>query len=498
MDWEKIIKAYLAKGLSVFPVNLRLVDGKWEKKPVVEWRTYMEHLATETEVDIWLSMLEFNALGLATGKLSGILVLDIDDKNETYGFNSSVRVKTISGGTHFWFKWKPGVRNTVRVADKPIDVRGDGGFVVIPPSGVGENKYEWLESKLDQMPEFPFIPQTEIKVSEEMVELPNVNGIGSRNQTAARVAGHMIANTNKKAWDTTAWTAFKSWNETMVSPPLDEVELRRTFDSICREETVNKPEKEEQINTYFGSDIESKYQKIRDEWGDGLPTGFPLLDDYFRFLPEQIYMLSAPTHHGKTTLALNMAAKIASFGHRVLFCSLEQGLFITPRIKSILGGDIPPAFGMMDSTGPVSSEQLIKIVNSYVDRPELLVVDHLHFLKKDTRNGITGAIDEMMAQIHSTAKKLFIPVLLIAHLRKLNENRIPQLDDLRDSSSLAQIPRVVMQMVLDKDSNDLTTNYGQLYLRKNSITGKLGKFSFLLEQSGNIQITPFIEKGKFV
>ena len=487
MITEEIVNEYLNRGMSVFPVVISYDEktGKYEKKPAIQWREFITQRASQEEVSSWFAFIDFNALGMATGKISGISVVDVDDV-DSHGFDSPVKVKTISGGHHYYFKHKDGVTNKARINGIPVDIRGDGGFVVIPPSECNGNKYEWESLDWDKLPSFPQIDIDPV-YKPVMSELPSASS-GNRNETAITVAGHMIANTKQAAWETTAWTAFKQWNETMSDPPMDERELRTTFESACSMQNRNHPESK-LVDIQFGKNVETKYINMMKKWGDGLTTGYPELDEWFKLLPEQLYLISAPTFQGKTTLALNMSARIASFGHRVLFCSLEQGVFVAPRIKTMLGGDIPDGFGLMESAGLVTSEELINIVNQLSERPDLLVIDHLHFMAKNTKNGITGGIDEMMISIQNMAKNISMPVIVIAHLRKLNEDRAPTLDDLRDSSSLSQIPSVVMQ--LHRKMNAATErldDVGQLLIRKNRIAGKTGSIIFKLFPSGEIKI----------
>lgn len=490
MITQEVINKYLSKGFSVFPVNVTWNESanKFDKKPVGAWMDFMNRLATPQEVEIWTSMFEFNALGMATGKVSGVSVVDVDDPNNNHGFTSSVRVKTISGGHHFWYKYQPGVRNKAKINGIPVDIRGDGGFVVVPPSESNGKKYSWEEFDFDNMPSFPKI-DVEPLYKPKITTLPTAT-TGSRNQTAIAVCGHIVASTKSKAWETVAWPAFLNWNENMCDPSLDESELRRTFDSACQMQTRNHPDKNP-INIHTGSQIKSKYNEMMSRWGEGLSTGFIELDNWFKFLPEQLYLISSPTHQGKTTIALNMASRIASIGSKVLFCSLEQGLFIAPRIETMLGGAIPPTLSVMESASLVAVGNLVEIVNSLSERPDIIMIDHLHFMEKSVKLGTTGAIDEMMISIQNMAKTLSLPVVVISHLRKLNEERSPELDDLRDSSSLSQIPSVVMQLYRKKDDNGTIFDDGQFFIRKNRITGKTGSLYFKLLPSGEVK---FIER----
>lgn len=99
--------------------------------------------------------------GMPTGPASGYDVLDLDvprpekgktangratfaDLEAVHGQVYTPMVATPSGGLHLYFKHRPG---TGSGADRlpGIDVRGEGGYVVIPPSSIGGKDYLWLD-----------------------------------------------------------------------------------------------------------------------------------------------------------------------------------------------------------------------------------------------------------------------------------------------------------------------------------------------------------------
>ena len=86
-------------------------------------------------------------IGMPTGKSSGIVALDIDTKNGNDGMPwveqhldrlpTTTIVSTRTGGLHFWFLCPRGevtVRNSASKIAQGVDIRGDGGFVIVPPS----------------------------------------------------------------------------------------------------------------------------------------------------------------------------------------------------------------------------------------------------------------------------------------------------------------------------------------------------------------------------
>lgn len=84
-------------------------------------------------------------IGMPTGEITGVVVVDVDIKEKRQGgawldanshrMPQTRTIRTGSGGLHIYFKW-PGqrVKNQNDKIAPGIDVRGDGGYVVIPPS----------------------------------------------------------------------------------------------------------------------------------------------------------------------------------------------------------------------------------------------------------------------------------------------------------------------------------------------------------------------------
>ncbi len=95
-------------------------------------------------------------VGIRTGAVSGIVVIDIDPEHGGLDTVRSLaadapipkglRVRTGSGGWHLYFAHPGGqVRNSAGTALGPgVDVRGDGGYVIAPPSRhISGGAYHW-------------------------------------------------------------------------------------------------------------------------------------------------------------------------------------------------------------------------------------------------------------------------------------------------------------------------------------------------------------------
>lgn len=113
----------------------------------------------QLQIDYWEKTYPNANWALRTGKNSGCWVLDIDVKNNARGaesfsdlvgdkkdFPDTLAVETPSGGIHFYFEMEPEInRNLIGVGKfGGIDVKTDGGYVLIPPSKIEGKGYRYL------------------------------------------------------------------------------------------------------------------------------------------------------------------------------------------------------------------------------------------------------------------------------------------------------------------------------------------------------------------
>lgn len=113
----------IPNSFSIFPVN--------GKKPLVKWEEYQHRLPTQEERQKFLK----GQVGIVTGKISKILVLDDDGGLDVkkYPIPRTWTVKTIRGGTHYYFRWEEILDNRITTKTEileKVDIRGEGGFVV--------------------------------------------------------------------------------------------------------------------------------------------------------------------------------------------------------------------------------------------------------------------------------------------------------------------------------------------------------------------------------
>jgi hypothetical protein len=142
---------YAQRGWPVFPVRPR------DKRPLTKHG--VKDATTDPAIIAgWRQQWPAANIGIATGAESGLWVLDIDgeageqslidliDANGT--LPATLTVATPRGGRHLYFRAAPpgfDIRNSAGKLGTGIDVRANGGYVVVPPSiGANGTAYSWI------------------------------------------------------------------------------------------------------------------------------------------------------------------------------------------------------------------------------------------------------------------------------------------------------------------------------------------------------------------
>jgi hypothetical protein len=101
---------------------------------------------------------EFGDRNVAIATGNGILVLDVDRHGvdgettlaglmrEHGALPTTWEAATPSGGRHLYFRTTESVRNSAGKVGAGLDIRGDGGYVVAPPSMTPDGAYAWTNA----------------------------------------------------------------------------------------------------------------------------------------------------------------------------------------------------------------------------------------------------------------------------------------------------------------------------------------------------------------
>lgn len=221
--------ALAASGIPCFPC------APGEKRPATGHGFY----DATTDEDIlrrWFADSPDSNMAIPTGRASGVVVLDIDPRNggdlewrmltAQNGEPVTRTVRTPSGGSHYYFTCPPaGLKS--RTGVRPgIDFKADGGYVVVPPSRIGESVYSFLsDAPVAPLPEWLAL-LAESKRSTMKVPtgpaIPRI-GEGERNARLFSIARGCRADGYT---ETQILERLRQLNHNgTVSPPLDDAEL---------------------------------------------------------------------------------------------------------------------------------------------------------------------------------------------------------------------------------------------------------------------------------
>ena len=171
-DWASArdyAQLYRRLNLQAIPSLLPMQAEQW-KRPAIDWKQHTGEIAADEDFAAWFPVGYQGNVGILTGACSsGVFVLDLDvDRHIEADAWWRKLLADNCGGTE-WFQWTPtqrtgggGLQLLFRVPTDSegvalwraptikspigVDVRGEGGFAVLPPSlHASGNRYAWLD-----------------------------------------------------------------------------------------------------------------------------------------------------------------------------------------------------------------------------------------------------------------------------------------------------------------------------------------------------------------
>jgi hypothetical protein len=251
-----LLKAALAvarNGKPVFPCR------PGGKKPLTE-RGHIDAATDPRKIHMWWKRWPNANIAVPTGKRSGTLVLDVDpDKGgeeslalleESHGTLPKTRThRSGSDGVHYLLTYPEGseIRNSAGKLGRGLDVRGEGGYIVVPPSRT-TGGYEVLDALpladappwLTEILAEPQRPAGKVRPITTAASI-GVDGPpileGSRDDTLARIAGRLHDGT-RSLDDLTA--ELLEINARRCEPPLPDQQVVKVARSIHRREPCRR------------------------------------------------------------------------------------------------------------------------------------------------------------------------------------------------------------------------------------------------------------------
>ena len=328
---------YAARGWPVFPLH-GIVDGRCTcggtgcTSPGKHPRTlagFKDASTDATRITRWWTDYPDSNVGLVTGAASGLVVVDCDTPEAVAQWEEAHQPWTVQAttgkGAHYYYA-HPGrpMSNRARMIEG-VDLRGDGGYVVAPPSvHVSGKVYEWemapdataLESFPDVLLEEAVTPVPRPALRDPMPE-------GGRNATMTRHIGALFA---KGHGMDEVLTLALALNRDKCDPPLPDAEVIRIVRNIASREFAKRPDlgtvSHEALAAAVTADalaeMEVDYRQFPGWFSESLTQ---LLGPA---LPGTLTIVGARPGCGKTSTLTNQARWLAEQGHRVLYAGMEM------------------------------------------------------------------------------------------------------------------------------------------------------------------------------
>jgi hypothetical protein len=219
------------------------------KHPLTEHGYHNATAEVDRVVGYWRQWPNAN-IGAATGKINDITVLDIDPRNggvaslaalvARHGdLPETARSRTGSGGEHIIFEYISGIRNSASKIAAGLDIRGDGGLIITPPS-LHESgmRYRWL----NELPPAPapawLTASLEKRAGSKTAAPPQkwrslfADGAaeGGRNDAAVAMVGHLLS---RRLDPFLVLDIVKLWNSERLRPPLADEKIAEIVNWAC-------------------------------------------------------------------------------------------------------------------------------------------------------------------------------------------------------------------------------------------------------------------------
>ncbi|MFC1938673.1 bifunctional DNA primase/polymerase [Chloroflexota bacterium] len=480
---SNFITQYRKEGLSIIPVPYK------SKRAIIQWAEFQKRLPTNSEIQQWFSHNNTN-VAIICGSVSGNLVaLDCDSEAVFYELASTIcqridaqdildftRVSQTGRGYQIWLRTKEPIKS---VKFPKLDIKGEGGYVVAPPSTHPNGKrYKFVNPDtpirlIDSLKTVGVAieqkPETPNKSQPNWVSTALANGVseGARNDTCLRLAGYF----KKYHPQDITERILLDWN-IKNRPPLSEREILTTIQSAYSYASGSTKPGLRSLTSIIDSAIEIP----RGLWGNFL-------------FSESIAFLSGEAGAGKTTFVYNLAAGLS--------CGDSYLGFEIPRPLNVLLYDLESPDGLIKARskliGQINSNniQLGRFDDFKTEYKKLvaegkgfdvIVIDTVSKGFKTMSEDDNAEAREEMKMIRNYARETGACVILLHHMGKMAQGKAVY--KARGASARPDMSDVVINF--EAINEDII----RFYQAKNRFIG--GQFTFFLRKiEGEFERTQF-------
>jgi KaiC/GvpD/RAD55 family RecA-like ATPase len=467
-------------GWSVFPLVPRDKIPLFSKKQ--GGRGLYDATTNPEQIGTWWTQHPQANIGIATGAASGIIVVDVDGEQgeaalALYGALPATPESRTGKGRHLLFSGNA-IRNSAGKLGPQLDVRGDGGYIVAPPSiHPNGHAYRWATALHPGKVEVAPLPAIIADRLAGVVGAIAPDGIapgrqavdvvllgvveGGRNQALTEYVGRLL---RMGARELEVLELARGVNATKFRPPLPDAEVEAIVQNIAASHARNTPARvtgpatAEQIATPLVSvtvDVfEAMYTRALQPV-DAIATMWPTWNRACRMYGGGIglargwhIVAAGGAGAGKSLLALNLTAPALRAGHSVGWVSLEMSREqLLLRLLGVGTGrtlrDLEPgrsfdasAFSsaayeltqQMHETGGAlwmaerparDLPSVVRLLREAVDAGcRLLVLDYLQMVSVPGAQKLDDAMRQVSAAVQSVAYRFDVTTLALSQLNR--------------------------------------------------------------------------------
>lgn len=453
------------------------------------------------QVKEWWSQMPDSNIGIRTGKASDLWVLDIDNGRSMVsadgvifpeGENTLRTLETMagqsvpntltsmtgSGGRHLLFSYPRSgeYRNKVKVAPS-IDVRGENGYIVAPPSLHASGKrYTWADADEPIAPAPTWLLNLQGQ-DDKPFEEKDIVSEGGRNDYLFRLAAKLVG--EGRSSDEVA-NLVVGTNRRVCSPPLEDAEVMLIINSALKyepnpEEAVIVFDKEEDEEPPVLRDGESIALSISEVFRNPPEKKQPLIEGGILDQGDGMIFAGA-SNVGKSWLAMDLATslvlgdmwlgKFKCEPSRVLYVDEESSLASdygrfqkimtahTMPSEVVMEGDLPLFLAVQKGVKidtPKGRTILARMMSEY--KPDVVIMDALVRMHTGEENSVKD-MSSFFDTVNQLRRSYGCAFIFLHHIRKPSkEQEGDDADQMRGSSDIKGWPDTVL-MVRENDHKD--------------------------------------------
>jgi putative DNA primase/helicase len=454
--------AYAMEGISVFPCERKI--------PLTGNGGFKNASIHANQIVAWWTKYPEAQIGIPTGAMNHLFVIDVDGPEgeqaiQRMNLPTTRKIETRPGRFQLWFAQPDGITTkcTAGVLGRQLDSRGDGGYIVAPPSIHHLTKKPYrvvLDVPMAPVPRelltVPTMGQAQSSIGDGIPE-------GQRHRTILSFVGSCRVRGMSAE---SILASARVLNQEKCNPPLDDVELQRLAGYVAKKPAGfrNQRPQETTADVTIKCMEDVAVENIEWLWQDRVPLG-------------KLTLYVGDPSQGKSLATLDLAARFSrrlpfpdgarpALGSTILI-SAEDGAADTIKPRLLAAGADCSRIHVIEAVRVILPDGITQTSTFNLDRDlekleevirklpdvKLFIVDPLSAYLGETVDSYRDSdVRRILTPLSAFAERLRIAVLGIMHLNK--KDTPGALQRISSSGGFAAAARAIWGFGNDPDSKE--------------------------------------------